>query len=74
MYVKVQYYKSGGFYAGGRYAYLTRLPLEIGDKVIAPTAKEERQKAIVTDVCVEPPAFPCREITEYDPDAEIVSG
>ena len=73
MYVKVQYYKSGGFYAGGRYAYLTRLPLEVGDKVIAPTAREPRQKGIVTDVFVEPPAFECREITEYDPDAELVN-
>ena len=53
MYVKVQYYKSGGFYAGGKYAYTTRLPLEIGDKVIAPTAKEDRQRAIVTEVMVE---------------------
>ena len=72
MYVKIQYYKSGGFYAGGKYAYLTRLPLEVGDKVIAPTAREPRQKGIVTDVFVEPPAFECREITEYDPDGLVV--
>lgn len=74
MYVKVQYYKGNGFYAGGRYVYITRLPLETGDKVIAPTAREERQRAIVTDVMVEPPDFACREITEYDPQGEVVSG
>ena len=73
MYVKVQYYKGGGFYSGGHYAYLTKLPLEVGDKVIAPTAKEPRQRAIVTQVCVEPPAFECRVIEEYDPDAEVRS-
>lgn len=74
MYVAVRYYKGNGIYAGPRYVYHTGLLLIKGDKVIAPTAREERQRAIVTEVCVEPPDFACREITEYDPQGEVVSG
>ena len=73
MYVNVQYYKGAGFYSGRPYVYRTELPLEVGDKVIAPTAKEPRQRAIVTEVQVAAPVFECREITEYDPDDGIVS-
>ena len=74
MYVNVKYYKGNGVYSGARYTYMTGLPLEVGDKVIAPTANELRQRAVVTDVFVEPPAFRCREITEYDSEGEVVSG
>lgn len=72
MYVRVQYYKETGFYAGCRYTYYTDLMLNVGDKVIAPTVNAARQKAIVTDVDVPMPSFPCRSITEYDPEAEEV--
>lgn len=71
MYVRVQYYKETGFYAGGRYTYQTDLMLNVGDKVIAPTVNAPRQKAIVTDVDVPMPSFPCRSITEYDPEGEL---
>lgn len=74
MYVAVKYYKGGGFYAGREYVYHTELLLCEGDKVIAPTAREERQRAIVTDICIDQPGFQCREITEYDPEGEVVSG
>ena len=70
-YCKIKYRKAGGFYAGLEYTYQTRLPLMTGDKVIAPTAKEPRQRGIVTAVNVPEPGFACRSITEYDPDAEI---
>ena len=73
MFVEVQYYKGAGFYAGARYIYETRLPLEIGDKVIAPTVNEPRQRAIVASVNVATPRFPCREIMEYDPEQGEVS-
>lgn len=69
-YVQVQYEKSPGVYAGAKYTYRTTLDLRKGDKVIAPTRMNERQKAIVTDVGLIPPSFPCKDINEYDPDAE----
>lgn len=72
MFVAVQYYKGAGFYAGAKYIYETVLPLETGDKVIAPTVNEPRQRAIVAAVDVTAPRFPCREITEYDPEQEEV--
>ena len=71
MYVKVQYYRGNGIYAGGLYTYGTFLNLEAGDKVIAPTVNEPRQRAIVKETGVPMPKFPCREISEYDPDGEI---
>lgn len=60
MYVKVMYYKdeSNG-YGGREYTYTTLLALKEGDKVIAPTAKEPRQKALVTEINV-----PVEEIDE----------
>lgn len=71
MFVNVQYYK-GGYYAGSYYAYETDLNLREGDKVIAPTKNEPRQKAIVKEINVAAPRFSCRKIEEYDPDAEVV--
>lgn len=69
-YVQVQYEKTPGVYAGAKYAYRTTLDLRPGDKVIAPTKMNERQKAIVTDTGLIPPSFPCKDINEYDPDAD----
>ena len=71
MFAKVKYYKSFGVYCGAEYFYETSLPLAVGDKVIAPTKNEARQRGIVTAVNVPVPSFPCREIAEYDPEAEI---
>ena len=72
MYVKVKYYKGQmGGYHGAEYTYFTNLALTDGDKVIAPTKNEARQRGIVTAVNVPAPSFPCREIAEYDPEAEI---
>ena len=72
IYVKVRNYK-GGFYGGNEYTYKTALPLAPDDKVIAPTAKKTRQRAIVTEINVPAPSFPCKEITEYDPEQEVVT-
>ena len=69
-YVQVQYEKAPGVYAGAKYTYRTNLDLRPGDKVIAPTKMNERQKAIVTDAGLIPPSFPCKDINEYDPDGE----
>lgn len=73
MFVKVKYYKGGGAYYGGEYCYETSLPLEAGDQVIAPTAREERQRAIVTAVNAAKPPFPCKTITEYDPEGTVAA-
>lgn len=69
-YVQVQYEKAPGVYAGAKYTYRTTLDLRPGDKVIALTKMNERQKAIVTDVGLIPPSFACKDINEYDPDAD----
>lgn len=74
MYVAVKYYKGNGIYAGREYVYHSDILLCVGDKVIAPTAKEARQRAIVTDICIDAPGFRCREIEEFDPEGEVVSG
>lgn len=51
MYVRVMYYKpEANGYSGREYTYFTQMPLQEGDKVIAPTAKEPEQKAMVTEV------------------------
>ena len=69
-YVQVQYEKAPGVYAGAKYTYRTTLDLRPGDFVIAPTKMNERQKAVVTDTGLIPPPFPCKDIEEYDPDAD----
>lgn len=71
MFVKVMYLKENGYYSGCGYAYSTKLPLVQGDLVIAPTAKNPRQRALVKEINLPKPAFVCREITEYDPEAGI---
>ena len=69
MFVSIMYYKTpANVYAGKEYTYETDLPLQIGDKVITPTAKEPRQRGIVTMLNVAQPGFDCRKITEYDLD------
>ncbi len=70
MYVAVQYEKAPGIYAGATYSYRTTLDLKPGDKVIAPTKMNERQKAVVKKIGIDPPPFPCKDINEYDPDAD----
>jgi hypothetical protein len=72
-FVKVKYRRQGGVYFGGEYTYQTELPLAVDDKVITPTVNEPRQRGIVTQIGVASPKFQCREITEYDPDAELVT-
>ena len=68
MFVNIKYYKGNlEGYHGGKYTYRTKLPLKVGDKVIAPTLKEPTQRGIVVEVNVAEPYFDCREITEYDP-------
>lgn len=67
MFVSIKYYKSAAnVYSGGEYTYETDMPLQVGDKVITPTAKELRQRGIVTKTNVPQPAFACKRITEYD--------
>lgn len=71
MYVSVRYFQTDlGAYAGGTYIYQTNLPLVYGDKVIAPTQKALRNKAIVMATGLEKPKFPCKEIVEYDYDEQ----
>lgn len=71
--VKVQYYKGEiNGYMGREYTYRTDLPLKEGDRVIAPTAKDPVQRAIVTQVnlpesTIDPSwAERVRTITRYD--------
>lgn len=54
MLVRVKYWKGGVLngYAGFPYTYRTNLPLNVGDVVVAPTAKEPMQRAIVVETNV----------------------
>lgn len=66
MFVKVCYWNEAyDGYSGRDYAYTTSLPLKVGDKVIAPTAKNAEQRAMVTAVDLPKPPFACKEITRY---------
>lgn len=79
MYISVKYWKSeaNGF-AGNAYTYKTNIAfLQVGDKVVAPvksrhTGAVENKKAVVVDVGVPEPSFPCRTITRLwtEPEAE----
>lgn len=77
--VKVKYFKPNfNAYAGMSYAYKTELPLEVGDKVIAPTAKETQQRALVVEVNLPAETISpewedkVRFITEYDTEEACV--
>lgn len=71
MYISVKYWKDElqGF-AGNAYTYKTKLAfLQVGDKVAAPvkirgTSAVEDRKAVVVDIGVPEPSFPCSTITE----------
>lgn len=74
MICKVKYWKGEllNGYAGREYTYLSDLPLRVGDKVVAPTAKEPMQKAIVVatnlpDTVIDPAwKHALRYITQMD--------
>lgn len=71
MYVKVKYFSEiGNCYAGMPYSYATQLPLNVGDVVLAPTAKApEGSRAIVVETFIPAPSFKCKEITRlYQPE------
>lgn len=79
MYISVKYWKSeaNGF-AGNAYTYKTNIAfLQVGDKVAAPvknrgTGAVEDKKAVVVDIGVAEPPFPCSTITKLwtEPEAE----
>ena len=51
MIVFVKYYRDAvSGYCGRTYTYKTEMPLKVGDKVIAPTRNEPRQRAMVTAI------------------------
>ncbi len=68
MFITVFYHDDvlNGYKTGRAYTYDTQLPLKVGDKVIAPTAKNPEQRAIVAEVDVPTPPFVCKVIEKYD--------
>ena len=75
--VTVQYWKEWLHgYSGRNYTYRTTLRLKVGDRVMAPTAKGEKQKAIVTQVglpeSVIDPSWADRVLTITEMDNEEV--
>ena len=76
MYVSVKYFKREiTAFAGASYVYETHIPISVGDKVSAPvknrgTGVIENKKAIVVDIDLPKPAFPCNVITELYEDNE----
>lgn len=72
MYIQVSYYKPEiQGYDTRAYTYETELDLIPGDIVSAPTAKKpEGNKAMVIEVDVPQPNFPCKKITGMWVEAE----
>lgn len=71
MFVSVVYYKEAPIngFAGAKYTYETHLPLKEGDKVAAPVKNRKMgcyddKKALVIDVDIPKPDFPCSVITQ----------
>ena len=76
MFVSVKYHKRelNGF-GGSAYTYETHLPLAVGTVVAAPvknrgTGGTELKKAVVVEVDLPEPSFPCSVITETWEEAE----
>ena len=74
-FVSVKYHRpeiARDAYGGNAYTYKTQLPLNVGDKVFAPTKKEPMARAIVVDSEVPAESISgavlpiLREITQYD--------
>lgn len=70
MYITVRLRAYDGSYAGRAYSYKTELPLQKGDKVIAPTFKGPVDGIVeetdVPETAIEPRFLPkLKEITEY---------
>lgn len=63
MYVSVKY-EQDGKWGTREYTYYSKLNLFPGQAVIAPTANNPKQLAIVTKANLPEPTFKCKEITE----------
>lgn len=63
MYVAVKY-EQDGKWSNKEYTYKTDLNLCEGVAVIAPTAKNPKQLAIISRINLPEPTFKCKEITE----------
>lgn len=77
MICKIIYYDpAANAYSSRRYTYKTDLPLKVNDKVIAPTSKGERNRALVMEVNLPDTVIDMQwadrvlSITEYDPEGE----
>lgn len=75
MIVEVKFYRQKAqAYAGFGYSYDTDLPLNVGDRVLAPAAKGKNRAIVVAvnvpRIAVNPNYFPLKKITKYD-DPEV---
>lgn len=77
MFVGVRYYKEAPIngYAGNTYTYQTALPLTGGEIVAAPvknrgTGMMEDKKAMIVDIDLDRPNFPCSEIVSLWPESK----
>ena len=67
---EIKYLNPDGTQSARSYTYFSRKDLSLGQKVVAPTFKNERQVGVVFAVNVPEPTFKCREITEIVPEGE----
>lgn len=70
MFVSVKYKIDETHFGERSYTYHTELPLHNGELVIAPTARNPKQIAVVCGIKMPQPSFACREITEMAPKGE----
>ena len=69
-YYEIRYLNSDGTQSARAYTYFSHMDLALGQKVICPTYKNDRQLGIVFAVNCPEPGFSCKEITEIIPEDE----
>lgn len=67
---EIRYLNPDGTQSARSYTYYSRKELALGQKVVSPTFKNERQVGVVFAVNCPEPDFKCREITEVLPEED----
>lgn len=69
-YYEIRYLNSDGTQSARAYTYFSRMDLVLGQKVISPTVKNDKQIGVVFAVNCPEPGFACREIVEIAPEED----
>ena len=69
-YYEIKYLNSDGTQSARAYTYYSALELRLGQKIVSPTFKNDKQVGMVVAVNCPDPGFACKEITEIIPEEE----